>query len=163
MAFSWGSGDARQFGRFYETLTGQSLVLRGRGLLWRRAWRVCRSLSACGVADCGGWIPDVVAAGRNGWAGRARLLRLILLPLARPGLVAGTTLAFARALGDFGATLDGCGDTPGLTRTMRLPSTNGSSAGNRRSSAHSFSILATAICFGVCVLAAWLAPPRRKR
>ena len=56
---------------------------------------------------------DVVGAARTDGAGFFQTLRFVLLPLARPGLVAGTTLAFARALGDFGATLMVAGDTPG--------------------------------------------------
>jgi molybdate ABC transporter permease protein len=44
----------------------------------------------------------------------------ILLPLAVPGLVAGITLAFARALGEFGATLMLAGNIPGQTQTMPM-------------------------------------------
>jgi molybdate transport system permease protein len=44
----------------------------------------------------------------------------ITLPLAARGLIAGSLLAFARALGDFGATLMVAGDLPGRTRTAAL-------------------------------------------
>jgi molybdate transport system permease protein len=44
----------------------------------------------------------------------------ITLPLAWRGLAAGAALAFARALGDFGATLMVAGDIPGLTQTASL-------------------------------------------
>ena len=44
----------------------------------------------------------------------------VTLPLALRGLVSGTVLAFARALGDFGATLMVAGDQPGRTRTASL-------------------------------------------
>src|SRR5580698_2110260 len=44
-----------------------------------------------------------------------RVFREILLPLAWPGVLAGTILAFARALGEFGATLMIAGDIPGKT------------------------------------------------
>lgn len=44
----------------------------------------------------------------------------ITLPLARPGLVAGTVLCFARALGEFGATALFAGNAAGVTRTMPL-------------------------------------------
>lgn len=47
------------------------------------------------------------------------LLR-VTLPLATPGLLAGTTLCFARALGEFGATAIFAGNAPGVTRTMPL-------------------------------------------
>ncbi len=44
----------------------------------------------------------------------------IMLPLSLPGVLAGTTLAFARALGEFGATLMLAGNIPGQTQTMPL-------------------------------------------
>ena len=44
----------------------------------------------------------------------------VTLPLARRGLAAGVVLAFARALGDFGATLMVAGNIPGLTQTAAL-------------------------------------------
>lgn len=44
----------------------------------------------------------------------------IMLPLSIPGVLAGTTLAFARALGEFGATLMLAGNIPGQTQTMPL-------------------------------------------
>src|SRR4051812_6678593 len=44
----------------------------------------------------------------------------ITLPMAWRGLAAGATLAFARALGDFGASLMVAGDIPGLTQTASM-------------------------------------------
>jgi molybdate ABC transporter permease protein len=44
----------------------------------------------------------------------------ISLPLALPGVVAATTLAFARALGEFGATLMLAGNIPGQTQTIPM-------------------------------------------
>lgn len=44
----------------------------------------------------------------------------IALPLAFPGILAGTVLAFARALGEFGATLMLAGNIPGQTQTMPM-------------------------------------------
>jgi molybdate transport system permease protein len=44
----------------------------------------------------------------------------IALPLAMPGIIAGTVLAFARALGEFGATLMIAGNIPGQTQTMPM-------------------------------------------
>jgi molybdate transport system permease protein len=44
----------------------------------------------------------------------------VTLPLARPALLAGLALTFARALGDFGATLMVAGNIPGRTQTMSI-------------------------------------------
>jgi molybdate transport system permease protein len=44
----------------------------------------------------------------------------VTLPLLLPGLVSGAVLAFARALGEFGATLTFAGSLQGVTRTLPL-------------------------------------------
>jgi molybdate transport system permease protein len=54
--------------------------------------------------------------GRGEWS----VFLSVTLPLAWRGLVAGAVLAFARALGDFGATLMVAGNIPGSTRTAAL-------------------------------------------
>lgn len=53
-------------------------------------------------------------------AGRWTVLRRITLPLVLPALVSGTVLSFARALGEFGATLTFAGSLQGTTRTLPL-------------------------------------------
>jgi len=42
----------------------------------------------------------------------------VTLPLMLPGIVAGTVLSFARALGEFGATITFVGNIPGVTQTI---------------------------------------------
>ncbi|MGF1568583.1 MAG: molybdate ABC transporter permease subunit [Nodosilinea sp.] len=49
-----------------------------------------------------------------------RIFWQLLLPLAWPGVLAGTILAFARALGEFGATLMVGGSIPGVTQTIPI-------------------------------------------
>ncbi|MEX2316394.1 MAG: molybdate ABC transporter permease subunit [Pirellulales bacterium] len=44
----------------------------------------------------------------------------IMVPLARPGILSGSVLAFARSVGEFGATIMIAGNIPGQTRTMSL-------------------------------------------
>lgn len=53
-------------------------------------------------------------------ASPTRTLMRVTLPLVAPGLVSGTVLAFARALGEFGATLTFAGSLQGTTRTLPL-------------------------------------------
>ncbi|OYN96948.1 molybdate ABC transporter permease subunit [Enemella evansiae] len=61
---------------------------------------------------------EEVAAGLG--AGPGTVLRRITLPLVLPGLASGAVLAFARALGEFGATLTFAGSLQGVTRTLPL-------------------------------------------
>jgi molybdate transport system permease protein len=53
-------------------------------------------------------------------ASKVRIFWRILLPLSVPGILAGTTLSFARALGEFGATLMLAGNIPGQTQTIPM-------------------------------------------
>jgi molybdate transport system permease protein len=53
-------------------------------------------------------------------AGPGTVFRRVTVPLVLPGLVSGAVLAFARALGEFGATLTFAGSLEGVTRTLPL-------------------------------------------
>ncbi len=53
-------------------------------------------------------------------AGPLRVFFTVTLPLARPAVVAGAVLGFARALGEFGATIMIAGSIPGSTRTLAV-------------------------------------------
>jgi molybdate transport system permease protein len=64
--------------------------------------------------------PDLVAASRTLGAGPARTFRRVALPLAAGGLGAGLALAFARGLGEFGATIMFAGSFQGVTQTLSL-------------------------------------------
>jgi molybdate transport system permease protein len=64
--------------------------------------------------------PNVVAASRTLGAGPARTFFRVVLPLARGGLAAGEALAFARGLGEFGATIMFAGSFQGVTQTLPL-------------------------------------------
>ncbi len=59
-------------------------------------------------------------ASRTLGSGAARTFRKVALPLAAGGLGAGSTLAFARGLGEFGATIMFAGSFPGRTQTAPL-------------------------------------------
>jgi molybdate transport system permease protein len=64
--------------------------------------------------------PDLVAASRTLGAGRARTFFRVVLPLSRRGLGAGGALAFARGLGEFGATIMFASSVQGVTQTLPL-------------------------------------------
>jgi molybdate transport system permease protein len=64
--------------------------------------------------------PDLVAASRTLGAGPARTFARVAMPLAAGGLGAGLALAFARGLGEFGATIMFAGSFQGVTQTLSL-------------------------------------------
>ncbi|MBD2500450.1 molybdate ABC transporter permease subunit [Anabaena azotica] len=63
---------------------------------------------------------NLLRVARTLGASEATIFWRISLPLAFPGIVAATTLAFARALGEFGATLMLAGNIPGQTQTIPM-------------------------------------------
>ncbi|MFT3810589.1 MAG: molybdate ABC transporter permease subunit [Micropepsaceae bacterium] len=62
--------------------------------------------------------PQMERAARSLGAGRVRAFLRVTLPLAAPGVVAGAVLAFARSLGEFGATITFVSNIPGETQTI---------------------------------------------
>ncbi|WP_239284903.1 molybdate ABC transporter permease subunit [Collinsella sp. An2] len=64
--------------------------------------------------------PAMLDAARTlGWS-EARIFRTLMLPLAWPSIAAGTVLAFARAMGEFGCTLFFAGNYAGVTQTIPI-------------------------------------------
>ena len=59
-------------------------------------------------------------AARTLGASRARVFATITLPLTLPGILSGVVLAFARCLGEFGATITFVSNIPGETRTLPI-------------------------------------------
>ncbi|MDA0369269.1 MAG: molybdate ABC transporter permease subunit [Proteobacteria bacterium] len=62
----------------------------------------------------------IETAARTLGASPLRVFATITLPLALPGILSGTVLAFARSLGEFGATITFVSNIPGETRTLPL-------------------------------------------
>ena len=64
--------------------------------------------------------PTLPSAARTLGAGPGRVFMRVMLPLSRGGLGAGAALAFARGLGEFGATIMFAGSLQGVTQTLSL-------------------------------------------
>ena len=86
-------------------------------------------------------------AARTLGASELRVFLRVTLPLAWRGILAGTMLAFARALGEFGATLMVAGNIPGKTQTLSLAVYDAVQAG--QDDLANFLVIVTSI---VCVL-----------
>jgi molybdate transport system permease protein len=86
-------------------------------------------------------------------ASRWTVFRRITVPLVAPGLLAGTVLCFARALGEFGATALFAGNAQGVTRTMPLAIyTAFNGAGVSQDSAIALSLLLVAVAIVILLL-----------
>lgn len=64
--------------------------------------------------------PRYARAARSLGASEGRVFATVTLPLMAPGILTGITLAFARAVGEFGATITLAGNIPGRTQTLPL-------------------------------------------
>jgi molybdate transport system permease protein len=85
-----------------------------------------------------------------------RVFVSITLPLALPGVFAGAVLGFARALGEFGATIMIAGSIPGSTRTLAVAIYSFAETG-RDGDAATLVVIAGAIAFAALWLSNWLA------
>jgi molybdate ABC transporter permease protein len=76
--------------------------------------------------------PTLLQAARTLGASEWVVFRRVQLPIAGPGVLAGTVLAFARAMGEFGATLMLAGNIPGRTQTMPIAIFSAAESGDMR-------------------------------
>ena len=85
-----------------------------------------------------------------------RVFFTVTLPLARPAVLAGSVLGFARALGEFGATIVIAGSIPGATRTLAVAIYSFAETGRDRE-AVTLVVVSAAIAFAAMWLANWIA------
>ncbi|GBU17193.1 MULTISPECIES: molybdate ABC transporter permease subunit [Methylobacterium] len=87
----------------------------------------------------------------------------VTLPLSLPGILAGAVLAFAKAMGEFGATITFVSNIPGETQTLpsaiyTLTQVPGGEAGAMR-----LTVIAVVVAMGALLVSEWLARRARRR
>jgi molybdate transport system permease protein len=102
------------------------------------------------VAAFGRMDDALLAAARSLGASPARVFFLVGLPLARPGLVAGAAMSWARALGEFGATLMFAGNMAGRTQTLPLAIYSALESDMRN--AQALSVLLVGVAFALLIV-----------
>ena len=93
--------------------------------------------------------PDIPAAARTLGMSEGKVLVNVLLPVAWPGIAAAAVLSFARALGEFGATIMIAGNLPGRTRTMSVAVYTAMQGGDRSLALKWVLVI---VCFSLTVL-----------
>ncbi len=106
--------------------------------------------------------PRLEDTARSLGAGRIRTFFTITLPLAGRGLVAGLVLAFARSLGEFGATVIVAGNIPGMTQTIPLAVFNLYQTGKDEMAWRLIGV-ATAVAFVALFIVWWLTKRGEKK
>ena len=105
---------------------------------------------------------ELLEAGRTLGMSEWAIFRRILLPNALPGLISGGVLAYARALGEFGATVMIAGNIAGITRTLPL-AVYAAVAGDELESAGCYVAVAVAICLAMVIGLNWYLYRCKKR
>ena len=106
--------------------------------------------------------PRLVGIARTLGCGPLAAFFRVTLPLAWRGVLAGTVLAFARALGEFGATIMVAGNIPGRTRTLALAIFHDNQIG-RDDRALLLAGVTAALAFGALWIAEWSSRRRTVR
>jgi len=96
-------------------------------------------------------------------AGAYRRFVRIHLPLALPGILSGTALGFARAIGEFGATITFAANIPGLTQTLPLALYTAAQSPGGEATAARLAFLCLIPALGSLVISEWLSRRARRR
>jgi molybdate transport system permease protein len=104
---------------------------------------------------------DLISAARTLGMSDRRIFWRIMMPISLPGVAGGGILAFARGLGEFGATAMIAGNIQNSTRTIPLAIYSEVAAGNMESAAY-YVIVVLSISFVVVVLTNYLSMKERK-
>jgi molybdate transport system permease protein len=107
-------------GRYLDAWFGVRLPFTTWGVVLAQSFVALPFLVVAVEAALRQFDPRVEDAARTLGASRWYAFRRVTLPAIRPAVIAGTVLAWARALGEFGATITFAGNLPGRTQTMPL-------------------------------------------
>lgn len=110
--------------------------------------------------------PAMERAARSLGAGRLRTFLWVTLPLAAPGVVAGAVLAFAKSLGEFGATITFVSNIPGETQTIPTAIYSYVQTPGGDWAALRLTLMAVALSLGALIISEWFARrihPRGRR
>jgi molybdate transport system permease protein len=113
-------GRESALGRLYESVVGQPLVFTWQAAVVASTVHAFPLLLKTARAALESVDRSYEKAARNLGASEWRVFWRVTLPLARRSIIAACVLAFARSLGDFGATLMVAGNIPGRTQTAAV-------------------------------------------
>jgi len=159
-------GNRTAFGQWLNDSMGVRLLFTWQGAALAASVMALPLFVRTAAAAFASVDPDLIEAGRTLGASERTLFARVLVPLAYRGLLAGLALAFARALGEFGATLMIAGSIPGRTQTLPLALYNAWEAGrDNHALAYTalLSLLAFALLLGVGAYGGRVAAGRGER
>jgi molybdate transport system permease protein len=138
-------------GRWLQETWGISLIFTWQGAAVAAAVVSLPLIYKSARAAFEGVNPDLENAARTLGASEAGVFLRVSLPLAWRGILAGAMMAFARAMGEFGATLMVAGNLPGKTQTLSLAVYDAMQAGNDQA-ATVLVLLISTVCLTILVV-----------
>jgi molybdate transport system permease protein len=123
-------GNQGWLGHWLKTTFGISLIFTWQGAALASAVVSLPLIYKTARAAFEGVDRNLENAARTLGASEFKVFFRVSLPLAWPGILAGAMLAFARAMGEFGATLMVAGNLPGKTQTLSIAVYDAMQAGN---------------------------------
>jgi molybdate transport system permease protein len=145
-------GRKSAFGHWLEANLGIQLVFTWQGAMLAAAVVALPLVFKAARTAFESIPPDLENAGRTLGYGEWTLFTRITFPLAWRGIAAGSMLAFARAMGEFGATLMIAGNIPGRTQTLSIAIYEAVHAGDD-ALASSLVLIASVVCIVLLVAA----------
>lgn len=142
-------------GQWWEEVFGFPLMFTWQGAVLAAAVVSFPLILKSARAAIEGVEPNLEAAARTLGQSELAVFLRITFPLAWRGILAGTLLAFARAMGEFGATLMVAGNLPGKTQTLSLAIYDAVQAGND-ALAQTMVLLTSSACVLILVISGWL-------
>ena len=138
-------------GRWLQETWGISLIFTWQGAALAAAVVSLPLIYKSARAAFEGVDPHLENAARTLGLSEAGVFLRVSLPLAWRGILAGAMMAFARAMGEFGATLMVAGNLPGKTQTLSLAVYDAMQSGNDQAATVLVIIIST-VCLGILVV-----------
>lgn len=152
-------GRGAWLGRFLEENLGLTLIFTWRGAVLAALATSLPLFIKPARAAMEGVDPHLENAARLLGRSELGVFRAITLPLAWRGVLAGVMMAFARSMGDFGATLMVAGNIPGRTQTVSIAIYDAMQAGDV-GVANTLVVIMTVFSISVLLLVGWITAGR---
>lgn len=147
-------GRQSPLGRFLEETLGLTLVFTWTAAVIASCIVSLPLMVRTAQASMESIDPELEKAARTLGRSEFSIFLTITVPLARRGILAGTALAFARAMGEFGATLMVAGNIPGRTQTMAVAIYDAVQSG-RLTLANTLVVILTAVTVAALAIMGW--------
>ena len=152
-----GFGPNGTLGQFFENAFGLSFAFNWKGAALASGIMAFPLMVRAIRLSIESQNPKLILAARSLGASPTRAFFTVTLPLATPGIISGGLLGFARALGEFGATISFVASIPALTQTLPLALFRAIETPGGEDAAFRLMVISLIIAVGALALSEYLA------